>query len=124
MTHLRAQRGHGTLVEILLADGDADAAWTEAHVGECSPELWLRLARHREKAHPADALRVYQQQIGPMLTRGGQAAYEEAAGLIKRIGLLSERLGRGDEFVRYRAEVRADHRAKRQFLRLLDAADT
>ncbi len=124
LTHLRGRLARNTLVEILLVDGDTDAAWTEAHTGECSPELWLRLARHREKAHPADALRVYQQLIGPMLARGGQPAYEEAAGLIKRVGLLSERLGRSDEFARYRAEVRADHRAKRQFLRLLDAADT
>ncbi len=124
VAHLRAHRDQNTLVDILLADGDPDAAWTEANAGDCSPELWLRLARHREKAHPADALHVYQEQIGVMLARGGQPAYEEAAGLFKRIGLLSERLGRGDEFARYRAEVRADHRTKRQFLRLLDAADT
>ena len=124
LAHLRAQSAHDTLVEVLLADGDTDAAWNAASVGGCSPDLWLRLARNREKTHPADALRVYQQQIGPILARGGQPAYEEAAGLIKRIGLLSERLGQGDEFARYRAEVRADHRAKRHFLRLLDAADT
>ncbi len=124
LAHLRGHQSRNALVEILLADGDADAAWAEANAGECSPDLWLRLARQREKTHPADALRVYQQQIGPMLARGGQPAYEEAAGLVKRIGLLSERLGRSDEFTRYRAEVRADHRAKRHFLRLLDAADT
>ena len=110
------------LVEILLADGMEDEAWTEANAGGCRPDLWLQLARQREKTHPADALRVYQQQLGPTLARGGQHAYEESTAMLRRIQTLFRRLGRDAEFGPYRAEVRAANRNKRAFLKLLDAS--
>lgn len=84
--------------------------------------MWLQLAERREAAHPADALRVYQERLAPTIARGGQHAYQEAIALLTRIQAMFERLGRKDEFGPYRAEIRAAHRQKRNFLRLLDAS--
>ena len=117
-----ASADRSVLVEILLADGADDEAWAEAVTGGCRADLWLQLAARREKTHPADALRVYQNQLAPTVARGGPHAYQEAAALLGRIEGLFRRLGRADEFPAYRAEVRAAHRHKRHFLRLLDAS--
>ena len=114
---------HSPIVEILLADDRADEAWTEANAHGCRADLWMRLALLREKTHPADALRIYQERLGPTIAAGGHNAYREAVDLVTRIGALLERLGRAAEFVPYRAGIRAAHRQKRTFLKLLDASD-
>ncbi len=99
-----------------------EAAWQEAQAGECRPELWLQLAERREHSHPADALRVYQTRLGPIIAQGGPQAYKEAIGLLNKISALLEEMGRAAEVGVYRAEVRATHRQKRSFLKLLDAS--
>jgi uncharacterized Zn finger protein len=114
---------YSPIVEILLADGRDEAAWDEANAHGCRPDLWMRLALQRQKNHPADALRIYQEQLGPTIAAGGHNAYREAVDLVSRIGTLLERLGRAAEFVPYRAGIRAAHRQKRTFLKLLDASD-
>ena len=43
--------------------------------------------------------------------------------LMRTIGHLMDRLGKGDEFPEYLAAVRAKHKQKRSLVRLLDAAD-
>ena len=137
LTHLRGRRTHGTghnrasasaasadssaLVEILLSDGAEDVAWTEACAAGCRPDLWMQLAGRREQSHPEDALHVYQQRLGPIVARGGQHSYREALELLTQIRALFIRLGRAAEFDTYRAELRAAHRHKRQFVKLLDS---
>ncbi len=113
---------HSPIVEILLADALFEDAWNEAEAHGCRVDLWMRLAVQREAAHPADALRIYQERLGPTIAAGGQNAYREAVDLVARIGALLERLGRAAEFVPYRAGIRAAHRQKRTFLKLLDAS--
>jgi uncharacterized Zn finger protein len=114
---------YSPIVEILLADGRFEEAWQEANAHGCRPDLWMRLAVQREKTHPADTLRIYQERLGPTIAAGGHNAYREAVDLVSRIGALLERLGRAAEFVPYRAGIRAAHRQKRTFLKLLDASD-
>jgi len=46
------------LVEILLCEGDTDAAWQAAVDGGCSEELWLRLAYAPATARPDEAIPV------------------------------------------------------------------
>jgi uncharacterized Zn finger protein len=118
-----AAADHSPIVEILLADGCFEEAWAEANAHGCRPDLWMRLAVQREKTHPADTLRIYQERLGPTIAAGGHNAYREAVDLVSRIGALLDRLGRAAEFVPYRAGIRAAHRQKRTFLKLLDASD-
>jgi hypothetical protein len=52
----------GGLVDVLLADGEPDAAWAltvSDPVWDPGPQRWLRLAKAREPESAADALTVY-----------------------------------------------------------------
>ena len=46
----------------------------------------------------------------------------EAVDLLHRVRVLMDRLGTGDEFAAYLATVRAAHKQKRNFVKLLDEA--
>ncbi|MBI1367098.1 MAG: hypothetical protein GC162_00440 [Planctomycetes bacterium] len=114
---------HSLLVEMYLWEKDAESAWQEAQVGGCSNTLWMTLAKHREKDHPADALAIYRKQIDPMVNQTGNDAYREATGLVRTIGQLMIQLGERKQFAAYLAEVRATHKRKRNFMKMLDRLD-
>ena len=108
------------LVDIFLWEKDPEAAWQEAQAGGCSNDLWMQLAKVREKDHPADAVAVYRRQIDPLANQKNNAAYREAADLIRRIRDLMKRLGREKEFGAWLASVRTSHKPKRNFMALPD----
>lgn len=110
------------LVRILLWERKVDAAWREAMAGGCSNDLWLTLAAKRKKEHPEDALPIYQRLIEPTLNRKNNQAYREAIGLLRQIRDLMFRVGKEPDFARYLTSVRSGHKAKRNFVKLLDHA--
>ena len=112
--------GNSLLVEIFLWEKDSDAAWQEAQAGGCSEQLWMRLAAGREQDRPADAIDVYKKWIDPTVEKKNNQAYEEAAQLMWKIQRLMNRLNRDAEFTDYLHEVRAAHKPKRNFMKLLD----
>jgi uncharacterized Zn finger protein len=109
-----------TIVQILLWEKDIEAAWREAQEGECAEHLWIELAQKRQKAHPEDALPIYQRQIEPALQRRNIGGYQDAVGYLRKVQGLMGRLGRQRDFAAYLQELRAAHRAKRDFMKLLD----
>ncbi|MGH9340604.1 MAG: SWIM zinc finger family protein [Acidobacteriota bacterium] len=111
---------HTELVRVFLWEKDVEAAWREANEGGCSNDLWMELAAKRERDHPEDALPVYQRQIEPTLNRKNNEAYREAVGLLKTVQRLMTRLDRKSDFARYLESVRATHKPKRNFMKLLD----
>ncbi len=113
---------HSELVRIFLWEKDGEGAWYEAQEGGCSNDLWLGLAAKREKQHPEEALPIYQRQIEPTLGRKNNDAYREAIGLLRKVRELMVRLERKDEFTGYLDKVRAVHKPKRNFIKLLDHA--
>jgi uncharacterized Zn finger protein len=80
----------------------------------------MELAAKRDKEHPEDALPIYRRQIEPALQRKNNDAYREAVGFLKKVQDLSVRMGREDEFRAYLEKLRAAHKAKRNFMKLLD----
>jgi len=96
-----------------------EAAWREAGAGGCSDGLWMELAGKREKDHPEDVLPIYQGQIERTLNRKNNQAYREAVVLLRKIRGLTVRLGDETRFTRYLASVRAMHKPKRNFMKLL-----
>ena len=110
------------LVRVFLWEKKLDAAWQEALEGGCSNDLWMTLAVKRQVDHPEDALPIYQQQIEPTLSRKNNEAYRATIGLLREIRGLMARLGREADFARYLESVRAAHKAKRNFVKLLDHA--
>jgi uncharacterized Zn finger protein len=111
---------HSTLVRIFLWEKDVEAAWAEAMEGGCSESLWRELASKREADHPEDALPIYQRQIEPTVERKHIEAYREAVRDLKKVRDLMLRLGRMKDFDAYLAEVRIAHKAKRNFMKLLE----
>ena len=108
------------LVRIFLWEKEGEAAWREAQEGGCSNDLWRELAAQREKEHPEDALPIYQHQVEPTLDRKNNDAYAEAMGFLRKVRELLTRLGREAEFTNYLDKVRAAHKPKRNFMKLLD----
>lgn len=111
---------HSELVRIYLWEKDIETAWREAQAGGCSNTLWLELAAKRDKEHPEDALPIYQRQIEPVLDRKNNEAYKEAVDFLRKVRELMVRLGRESEFTDYATQLRAKHKAKRNFMKLVD----
>jgi uncharacterized Zn finger protein len=111
---------HTELVRVFLWEKDVEAAWREANEGGCGDGLWMELAAKREPDHPEDTLPVYQRRIEPTVNRKKNDAYREAVGLLRKVQGLMARLGRDAEFTAYLESVRAAHKAKRNFMKLLD----
>ncbi len=82
----------------------------------------MELAAKRENEHPEDALAIYRKQIEPTLDRKNNEVYAEAVCLLHKICDLMTRMGRQNEFAGYVTSVRAAHKPKRNFMKLLDAA--
>lgn len=117
---LRGSPDRSILVRILLWENDVDAAWEEAKAGGCGNDLWMELAKRREKQHPEDALFIVEGQIEPTLSGKDKYAYEQAVRLLRKARALMVRLGREEKFGGLLAAVRAAHRPKRNFIKLLD----
>ncbi len=111
--------GHSLLVEIFLWEKNMEAAWQEAKDGDCSKQLWIRLAALREENYPMDAVSVYKRIVEPTVKQTNNQAYEEAFNLIKKIQALCHRLDKDAAFANYLAELRLKYKAKRNFMVLL-----
>lgn len=117
------ERDRGELVEALLGDGDADAAWTVA----TEDPAWdpggrrLRLAEAREtttrrgsRVVPADRRRRAQRDRAGGLRR--------AVAVLKRGRRTSQAAGDGDAFATTLAELRERHRRRTTLIAMLDKA--
>jgi len=108
------------LVEIFLWEGDIDSAWHEAQQGDCTAELWLRLAKTRSKKHPEDAVTIYKQHVERLIGRKNNQAYEEAVKYLHQIQKLMKRMDQSDAFHRYLESVKGEHKRKRNLMHNID----
>lgn len=108
------------LVEILLWEKDAEAAWQEAKTGICHERLWLQLADVRANEHPEDAIAVYRRQVEYLVQQTNNHSYDEAIRLIKKIKPLLIRCEGASSVGDYFAELRLAFKAKRNFMKMLD----
>lgn len=116
------QRDHSELVCIFLWEKDVEAAWNEAQSGGCNKDLWLELAAKCEQSHPREVLLIYQKQIEPMLEQKNNQAYQCAVDLLKKIKRLMLHLKMQQELKKYLDSLRIAHKAKRNFIKFLQAA--
>ncbi len=109
------------LVEILLSEKDAEAAWKEAKNGGCRPEHWLKLAALRESEHPRDAMLVYRDEIKRLLDNAGYSPdYTAVVRLVRHVRELMNRIGREEEFAAYLNELRTVYKRKRNLMKMLE----
>ncbi|MBB5960421.1 putative Zn finger protein [Saccharothrix tamanrassetensis] len=104
--------GRSTLVEILLDEGDVEAAWQAAADGGCSAELRLRLARARAVTHPADAIPVLLRAADQAIEGRTRDSYRSAARLLSEAKRLSTRCDRDTDFHDHVTTLRHTHRTK------------
>lgn len=105
------------LVEVLLWEGDPDAAWAEAQRGGCSGPTVKRLARACRELRPREVIPLYHREIEAEIGRKNNSAYAEAVELLGEVEPLFE----ADGFADHVADLRRAHRAKRNLLALLTA---
>jgi uncharacterized Zn finger protein len=117
----RRPAGSQVLVEILAHEGDVDAAWRAATDHGCDDRTWLALARAREKAHPLDAIGVYEREVFAQIDRKRNDAYRAAADLMARIQRLADTAGQPEWFRDVLTRVRSEHKAKRNLKALFDS---
>ncbi|WP_433504816.1 hypothetical protein ACQP04_35600 [Pseudonocardia halophobica] len=105
------------LVEVLLWEGDPDAAWAEAQRGGCSGPTVMRLARACRELRPGEVIPLYQREIEAAIGHKNNSAYAEAVELLGEVEPLFE----ADVFADHLAALRRTHRAKRNLMALLAA---
>ena len=110
------------LVSMYLSEQDVDAAWQAFLGGPVSSGLWAALAAARGKTHPHEAISLYHRLLPVALKEGSVGArYDAAVEVVRRIGALRTVLKQEGEFARELASIRTTWRAKRNFMKLLDA---
>ncbi|HUY47414.1 MAG TPA: hypothetical protein VMV92_17070 [Streptosporangiaceae bacterium] len=114
--------GHSILVEVLLWEEDADAAWEAAQHGGCTRRHWLAVARARAGQHPADAIPVLEQEILHTIEGAKRSAYRAAAELAKELRGYAERADRSAEFAAWIRKVRTDNTRRRALQNEFDLA--
>ena len=114
-------RAAGALVDILLYEGQVNAAWDAAHDHGCSAPTWLTLARAREESHPLDAIVVYESAALAIIDRKVAKQYQSAVDLMVHIRRLADSAGKAELFASLLEQVRIEHKAKRKLKALLDA---
>jgi uncharacterized Zn finger protein len=117
-----ARADQSELVRVFLWEKDVEAAWREAQEGGCANDLWMALAAKREKDHPEDVLPIYQRQVASTLDQKNNEAYRAAIGLLRTVRGLMVRLKRDADFALYLESIRAAHKPKRNFMKLLERA--
>jgi len=120
-----ASRDLGGLADVLLADGEPEAAWrVAADNPEWDPgtQRWLRLAQAREASQPADALAVYVRLADVELETTGRAAYMRAAAILKSAARAASAADRQLAFADHLASLRDRHRRRPTLITILDKA--
>ncbi|MEU5976197.1 SWIM zinc finger family protein [Streptomyces sp. NPDC047315] len=116
----RAARGAPVLVDVLLDDGDGDAAWRAAADFGAYDHQWLALADQSRAARPSDALAVYRRLAAPLAGQVGNDVYERLVSLLLSIRDCHRHLESPDEYAAYVTELRTAQKRKRNLMRLMD----
>lgn len=120
-----AKRDLGGLIDVLLSDGEPEAAW---QVARGNPEFdpgehrWMRLAEAREASAPVDAFQVYLRLADVELETTGKAAYTRAAAILKKAARAAKAAGREPEFADHMTVLREAHRRRPTLISTLDKA--
>ena len=113
------------VVSVLVSEDLLDEAWAAAmaNPGQVPESQWFQLIEVREKDHPADVIRPYQDLIEIGLERANDKyRYLKAIKTIRRLWDSYRRAGDEAGFTAYLADLRQRHRRKTSFIAKLDKA--
>lgn len=112
--------GASHLVEVLLWEGDDEAAWREAVEAGVPHRIWMRLANIRQDEHPDDAIPIFQRQVEELIDNKNNRGYADAVAMMDQVRSLLANAGRPEDVGPYAAAVRTAHKPKRNLMKLLD----
>ena len=118
-------RDPGGLVDVLLDDGEPDAAWvlaTAEPAWEVGEHRWKRLAEARAASHPADAMAVWFRLVDEVLVTADKRAYQAAVRYLKAAKKAAAAAEAMVEFQVRVAGLRETHRRRPSLIARLDKA--
>lgn len=118
----RYSLGNSLLVEIHLLEDELEEAWNAAR-GGCTHPLMRRLGERLASEYPERAAKAWMQLVEPVINRKKNDAYDEAVKMMRRIGEWMQKAGKEREFSAWVAGIRQQHRAKRNLMKRMDAAE-
>lgn len=107
-------------LSIALWEEDLDTAWKVAMQGRCEQRLLLSLADKLAPTRLDDAAILYRDLITRLVEQTSNQAYEEAIGLVLRLGNACQVHRRNAEMNDYLDSLRIEFKRKRNFIKLLD----
>lgn len=108
------------LIQILMYEGDIDAAWEVASTHGAADAVWWDLAAARESSHPLDSIPVYEREVFSHIAQRKRRSYRAAVDLLAHIQYLADRAGDSGVFEVIVEHVRTEHRAKWSLMEMLD----
>ena len=117
-----ASRPHGTgalLIEIALADGDLETAWSAARdLG--AGHKWRALADASKEFAPLEAAGLYREDIAQQLVVADTSRYAGIARGLSAVKDMYARAGAEADFAAYLAELRETYRRRTSLMSALD----
>lgn len=107
------------LLQILMLEGQLDDAWSLARAHRATDAIMDELCDMSEASHPDHVLAAYAKRVDHLVSSGGQGNYTVATGLIARMERIRKTLGRHAEHAAFVADLAVRHKAKRNFIALL-----
>ena len=108
------------LVQLLLSEGDVDAAWQAAD--RYGPGwAWRELADRGAEARPVEAADLYRPQLQNDLRHPDTRLYPGIAATLATMAELYERGGRSADFAAFIAQIRQDYGRRPSLMKALDA---
>ncbi len=116
------RRDRGSLVDVLLADGEVEAAWGLAaeDLDELGDERLVRLAEAYEVVDPAASVDVYERVVQSILETTDRRAYRAAVKQLKNAARAADSAGLGAEHQEYLVGLREEHRRRPTLVAMLD----
>jgi uncharacterized Zn finger protein len=112
--------GGAVLVQLLLSEGDVDAAW-EAADRYGPGGAWKELADRGADARPVAAADLYRPQLKEDLRHANTRLYPGIAATLATMAELYERGGRSDDFAVLIAQIRQDYGRRPSLMKALKA---
>ena len=116
------RRDRGSLVDVLLADGETEAAWSLAAEDgdDLGNDRLVRLAEAYEDVDPAASVGVYVRVVESILETTDRRAYQAAVKQLKNAGRAAVAAGLADEHHAFLVGLREEHRRRPTLAAMLD----
>ncbi len=116
----------GALVDVLLAEGESEAAWelatTDPGGWGFGERRWKGLAEARARTHPAEAMAVWFRLVDDVLVTADKRSYQAAVRYLKAAVKSAQAADAMLEFEVRVAGLRETHRRRPSFMAIIDKA--